>query len=555
MSERGPIDLKLRGAWARERSLAHVRGFCALGVCLLLGLPVYVLLDWMLSLPWPGRIAMLSLVGLGGIATLWRQWWRHLRRFDPVRVALQVERHHPELLSRLISYVQLQPNMAGDSASPRMVEALREEATQAALPLDFETVVDFSCLKWLYLAAAAAACVFLFSGLARMDFARAALLRLKDPRAKYPTRTHIEVLETDAIVPQGASLDLRFRASGMVPGEGTLQIHFSGEERGDEITLVREDRGNFHYRVESARKTFSYAFVLGDSSSDPFTVQVVAKPSVKEFAVTCTPPPYTGRGPETQDKTLNLNVLEGTQIQWRLVFDTPLARLRVIADSRRTPPAVQLAPDGVSAIVKWTVATLPISDRSVGADKSVGAAYRFGWTPKGYAFDFIDDLEYSIEIKPDESPKVDILQPEADEKATVNWKVPIRYKASDDYGLVQARLVFWKSDGKEQRRDLGALSANPAEGQTLWRMKDGIPNLSVGDVLSYCIEVSDNYPGSKGPHWARSQAQTVTIMSPEDYLEFVRAERERLNAELEMMMKSEESDSKGLKELRQKLGK
>ena len=232
-------------------------------------------------------------------------------------------------------------------------------------------------------------------------------------------------------------------------------------------------------------------------------------------------------------------MLEDTQIEWRLVLDLPLERLGLLLDRKAQSPRVQLSPDGASAAVQWTA--------------SQATPYRFAWTPKGYAFDFTDELEYTVEMKPDEPPRVDILQPAGDEKATVNWKAPIRFRASDDYGLLQARLVFWRADGKEQRRDLGALAANPAEGETLWRPKDSLPNLQPGDVISYCIEVSDNYPAPKGPHWSRSQAQNISVMKPEEYLEFIRAERERLNAELETMMKTEESDSQGLKELKTRL--
>jgi len=66
MSETNPtatvVDEKLYGAWQKERAHVHLRGLLRGGVCLALGLPLYVLADWLLNLPWPGRLVALAAV-------------------------------------------------------------------------------------------------------------------------------------------------------------------------------------------------------------------------------------------------------------------------------------------------------------------------------------------------------------------------------------------------------------------------------------------------------------------------------------------------------------
>ena len=54
-------------------------------------------------------LLVINLVVLGWV--LWREWFRHLKPFDPVRVALEVEATHPELSSVLVSYIQFQGEM------------------------------------------------------------------------------------------------------------------------------------------------------------------------------------------------------------------------------------------------------------------------------------------------------------------------------------------------------------------------------------------------------------------------------------------------------------
>ena len=41
---------------------------------------------------------------------LHRYWWRHLRKYDPVRVALEFERKHPELNSLLVKHTGQAPD-------------------------------------------------------------------------------------------------------------------------------------------------------------------------------------------------------------------------------------------------------------------------------------------------------------------------------------------------------------------------------------------------------------------------------------------------------------
>ena len=546
------VDEKLYGAWKKERAHVNLRGLCVVLLCLALGLPLYVLADWLLNLPWPGRLVAMAAVLAVAAVLARRHWWRQLRRFDPVRVALQVESCHPGLVSRLVSYVQLAPsgnanlligglkdaNQEIGAPSAQMVAVLRQEAVDASLSLDFEKIVDWARAKRLYLAAEIAAGVFLLSGAMSFDYARIALRRLIEPRAKYPTRTQVELLKSELVVAQGAPVELRFQGAGLVPGEGVLQIRFAGEERGDELTLLREENRLFRYHLDAARKSFAFSFLLGDAATDTEHVTVVQKPMLSGFQVTCTAPPYTHRAPESQDKTLNLNVLEGTQIEWHLAFDQPLERMWMVM-AKGAPPQVKLDSTGSSAAVKWTA--------------QQGNAYHFGFTPKGRGFNFTDEVEYTIEVKADEPPRVEILKPENNATATLNWKAPVKFRASDDYGLLSARLVFWREEGKEQRQELGVLASNPAEMEFIWKLKEAAPNLQPGDTLSYCVEAGDNYPGAQGPHWSRSQVQAINILSPEDYLEFVRAERERLNTELEVMMKTEESDAQGIKELKEKL--
>jgi len=68
-----------------------------------------------------------------------------------------------------------------------------------------------------------------------------------------------------------------------------------------------------------------------------------------------------------------------------------------------------------------------------------------------------------------------------------------------------------------------------------WKIRDTIPTLQEGDVLTYAIEATDRYTGEGGAHRSRSQARRLYIVSVEEYRRHVLEKRRKLRAELEAL--------------------
>src|SRR5581483_11112406 len=128
-----------------------------------------------------------------------RHWVRYLQRFDPTRVALQVERLHPGLNNLLVSYVQLNGHTKSLHGSPRLIEAMRGQAIHAAGPLSFAGIVNFKDLRKLLSASAVVLCLFLGSSVFAGEFYGVLLARLLNPFTDlgYPTKTKIHEVSGD----------------------------------------------------------------------------------------------------------------------------------------------------------------------------------------------------------------------------------------------------------------------------------------------------------------------------------------------------------------------
>ncbi|MCE5326873.1 MAG: DUF4175 domain-containing protein [Planctomycetaceae bacterium] len=528
------VRRRLSGAWRRERRFLATRGVCYLLMAAAALILLDVALDWSLDLAmgWRTVLVLANIVLVGGI--LYQTWWRGVRRFDPVRVALQVERLYPQLKSLLVSYVQLHTAPSESAGmSPSLVAAMCRQAVEQAQPLDFGKIVRFRTLKKIAVYSVAAAAVVLAAGYLRSDVAGIFLKRLMGAQVGYPTRTTVQMLRGDVLVQQGRTATLAAQASGEVPDDATLIIRpLDGE---NETIIVpagaeRDSKREFSYRTRELYGSFHYRYRIGDALSREYFVKVVPPPHL-EMKVWVTLPAYT-RQPALETELLSLQVLAGSRITWQVVSDRPLASIEMVPDTG-APAAMTLADKALVAKADMT------------PDKNF--SYGFRLVDKDYGFAYTPEVRYTIQIVPDNPPTVVLTQPTEDEKATARKDVNMAFTCRDDFGLIEARLVYAVEgkDGKttvaEKTQRISVFKDNDKEsgGSLVWKLDEALPALKAGDIVRYCVEVQDNRQGAGGPGIGRSDMRRLTILSPDEYLRWVLDERQRLVRAIQGVHKEE----------------
>ncbi len=522
------VEAKLRKAWRKERRYHHGDGMAHFFVWLLALVFVDLTVDWLFLLPGTGRLLLLgvNVAALGWV--VWHYWLRFLRPYDPVRVALQVERMHPELESLLVSYVQLggeAPEAA--HASPGLLRVLRRQTIETTRPIDFREIINYRELKRI---AALSAAVIAFFALYSVNWSahlEVLLRRMLDPSAEigYPTRTTIKRITGDRTLRQGDSLTLRAWAGGLIPQRGSLRVRPKGGDWERIALFPGQDQTEFAYRFREVFTPFDYYVRLGDARSRTFTVRVIPPPRIVETRVRLRYPAYTREAPRTVD-FLNLEAPEGTELTWELVCDKPLASAEMLRDETDASP-MALDPTGAIASITLTAAQ--------------SFAYQFAWKEKTHGYDYEDDIHYFVQVIPDSPPQVDLVSPIQDDKATVRKTLTVSFLARDDYGVAQAWIVYQLNDGEEKRRAIDVASGALVEGEARWRLAepDSIPGLAVGDVVTYAIEVADTHEAGDGPQISRSDARRLFIVSVPEYLRYVLEMRRRLRREIEGMRAQE----------------
>lgn len=523
------VERKLRKAWRKERRYYHGDGIAHLLVWLLALILLDLLIDWLFLLPGAGRLLLLgiNIVALGWV--LWHYWLRHLRPYDPVRVALQVERRHPELQSMLVSFVQL----TGDApetafASPALLRVLRNQTVEITRPIDFREIISYKELKRIALLSAAVIAFFALYSVNWGEHLRVLLNRMINPSAEtgYPTATTIDFVTGDATLQQGKSITIAARAGGRIPARGVLVVVPKGGADDTIALFPGGDEGDeFAYRFREVYQPFEYYIRLGDARSDDFTIGVVPPPRIVKTVVSLRYPAYTKQDAKTVD-FLNLEVPEGTIVDWELHCDRPLASAEMLRDETDASPMVLNATGTIARISRTATESF---------------AYQFRWKEREHGYAYDDEIHYFVQVIPDSPPQVEVLFPTADDKATTRKTLTVSYLARDDYGVAQAWIVYQVNEGEEKRRPIGDFDATLVEEQAAWKLAaaDSIPDLKEGDVVTFALEVADTHGGDDGPQVARSTSRRLFIVSVEDYLRYILEKRRRLRTEIEGMRTQE----------------
>lgn len=508
------IDRKLRGLWRRQRAFTHLRGGAAVLLALIGMVLAGLLVDWLLGLPPVARGLLLLGMIAAVVAVGYRQWWTRLQPFDARRAALQVERHHPQLGSSLIAYVQLGHSPDGSS---QLVEAARQHALSLAEPLAFGQLVVFRELRTLMMGAVFAAVVLFGVGMqwpvALATFGERLLNPLSD-RA-YPTRTQVALLDADAIVPRGTPVTLAATVQGVQPPEGALVVRYEGAGRWESIRVVLDEEGRLVHRFASLDRGMEYYFRAGDGTSEPRRVDVVAPPRLRRVQVALDHPEYTGRG-RTEATSLNIRAPEGTQVDWRLELDRPVAKAELLPLDGDGEPAAETHAFELNDAGEAATLSLPVQSWR----------YRLRWTLDVDGLDdpmvFDDPVQYQLHAVPDAPPQVQVLRPvRRSQSATTRMRLPIVFRASDDHGLAEAWVVYRRSrDDTEHRVSIGELTGRSADEQTFnWPLSETIEQLAVGDRIEYTIEVADNRDHEDGRQRGRAAPwRSIEVLSVEAFL-------------------------------------
>ncbi len=515
----------LRAVWHRTQRKHMSAGFLAL---FRWGIPLFLLgmvIDWLTYMPTAGRAVILAIILGVTLYKAWRNGWRHLRLFSATRTALEVEEQHGGLESLLVTAVQFRASKTEPGSSAALMDATCSKAEGAAGDLKPGKIVDFKNLKTpIWVASALAGLVLVFAVI-NGPFLAAGLARIFTPwtQIAYPTKTKLDLKAKDLVVKEGDSAKIIIGVSGVVPDTAKFYLR-TGDGKPREIELPVTD-GSCEYTLASASRDFSYRIKAGDARSDWHQVQVIAAPRIDDVQVKLEFPSYLEREVETVE-ALTLTVPQQTKLNSQITLDRPVRKAMLHRDGKEPLP-LKVTKGGRQIVIE--------------EQAKASRGYSFSWVEEEHGFNFTSP-RYFLQVASDQAPRVELTSPESNIVAMIGRPLSLAARVQDDHGI-GSTVVAYRVNQRDEASVKIKLPTQGGQGDQPidWDYRKTLPDLKIGDTLSFTMEVSDRYPGKDGPHVVRSDTRRMTFLSKRAYLKQIRKKKDRLLSRIQTIYRQQRS--------------
>lgn len=496
-----PLRHALTRVAGKHLSVQLLIGLAWIVIAAALLLTVQTMLDRLMDFPRSVRTAFL-VIDAGVFGTI---AWRKLivpfrRRWHAPEAAFAIQRHWPELGSRVISAVQLAGG-SGGGGSPLLVEALVRETTAAIPKLPLGLVVPAKPAAKSALIAFALVAVG--SSLAAWQWPLASVLFRRVALADIPLPTAtIVVPETrDLQAALGTNVTLAATAQGVLPPQGRIEIALAGGEH--RTLLVRPDTDNparFSFPFENIRQSFTYRFYLGDGRGPSFKVEALPAPLLESAEFIQEFPAYTGRPPLRQSAGA-LSLFPGSKVTVVAQASQALGLAELRFAGEQAPAKVMLEIDTVAPRVARGSFTVPVA----GLDNlSIPLVNTSGISA-------MDTTAYPVRLETDRAPVVRIEEPVDNADSIVpTARITLRARVRDDFALTRVELVTEIAGGEQRRRTL-PVGDNGLVVHEFIPVSEN-PPLTEGTQLTWWIEATDNNTAT-GPGVGTSDRRQLSIVS------------------------------------------
>lgn len=477
-------------------------------------------LDRWLSLPASVRV-VLTLLTIGVVARmLWRDLLAPLRRPIEVRdLALQVEKHHPDLDGRLISVLELDGDAldASRNVSVELVDELRQETERRLRSVRFDAILDPKPAWRMVAAAVVLVSVVVGYGLAHPQLASIFARRVFGGDARWPQRTQLRiafpetathfVVESEGDRPvrvklaRGASLPITVSVDGDDP-EFVELVPTSGLGA---VPLVRSGEREWTGRFRAVRDDFTFVARGGDDdgSDRAIDVAVYSAPTVSAVEATLDFPAYTGLARRI-DPRGDLEAPIGTRVTLNVTTSEPVATALLVFENEKGQIALEPASTDAQPA--------PTNGRLTGSFVvTESTSYSLHLTGTN-GFKNLEPATYAVVAIKDRAPVVRLLEPQlADLNVVQNGIVPFRVAADDDFGVAALTLVLTPHGATTPVEvDLAQDAQDPASRQRLltfslldlnamqFPSEGAARKVQVNDSFTYSVAAVDNKTEADG---------------------------------------------------------
>ena len=493
-----------------------------LGV-LALALVVALMMDQILPLPRALRMGLVLLwLGIGVYAA-----YRYLiqpvsQKLPNARVAAYVENHYPGFENRILSAVQLKPEMENNRFGYALgfIEKLIGGTHQLMAEIEGRKVFSQEFMKLkryggfaLVGFALLLLTLFIFPSAAK-DFAQAFDELPKTPQDILVVQID-EIQPGNARIESGTDIDIAAKVTGHfgAPVHLYYRVGNGGETMGSAsgwrnfLMTRNETEIAYRFTFKNVTQSMEYYIAVKETQSEHFQITVARTPILSRFQLKLNYPKYTQLSPQVLEENLgDVTTIVGTMVHFEGEGNKPIASARLVFEE--SDPVKLAVSEGTQLSGSFIV------QRS-----------------EKYHIELIDTdsvsnvqpIAYTIHAIEDAEPQIEIVAPGKDIVLDDSMIISLQLDAKDDYGVEKIQLVY-RVESANDDVIVPLKMWNPTETAVFIEFPWDIDPIGLypGDIISYHAEAVDA-DNVSGPNIGKSNIYSIrfpTIAELYDAVEF-----------------------------------
>lgn len=445
-------------------------------------------------------------------------------------MAAEVVGHHfNEVKDTLLNTLQLKKLSDTSPENYDLIIASINARSKKLMTVPFKSAIDYaSNKKYLYFALPPILLIgaFLVASPKMLTEPGARLLNHSVAFEKpLPFKLNIENKELTAIQQEDFILEVRVTGEE-IPSEIFLEMD------GNEFKMKQEDHLKFTYTFKKIQHDRDFRLMASGYSSDEYMIRVLPKPIILNYDIEVDYPAYLNRKTEVISNVGDINVPQGTTLNWKFYTrDAENIKFRLGKETR--------------TLTSGKSNTFSTSHRLMqGTGITITSLNKFMINA--------DSLLFFANAIPDLYPGINIEQYR---DSVYDNKLYFRGLIQDDYGFrnLEFKLARINDDKSGAEMSMQVPIQKDATEQTFYYYFDLLSlGLAPGENIKYYFEIWDN-DGVNGSKSARSQEMTFRIPTLEEINAMVDKHSEELKDDFDATIKEAKDIQKDIEKLSQEL--
>ena len=442
---------------------------------------------------------------------------------DHDEAARIIGRHFPDIEDRLLNTLQLQARADEDPAGQELLLASIAQRSDQLRPYRFTAAVDFGenrrYLKFVLPPLALFAGLYLLLPEA-MEAPTERLIHHRTEAIAMPDFRLVHDGPLEALARTDYTLTIR-TVGTVVPARVDV---LAGEGR---FRMERNADGHWTHTFRSVRESLDLVVSAPGTPDLPLRLAVLPRPELQDLRIAIRPPLHTGLPPFEQRNEGDLDVPEGSMLEFRL-GTRHADRLTLRWGDVQT----DLTPD---------------VDNRFSFRQTAETDLTYALLPASQAVPRADSVRYRLRSIEDRRPSIRVA--EIPDSLSFN-RIAFNGLVQDDYGFSGLRFVHRLRGGQEERLDLPRPSGREDGFIHFWDLSEA--GIGLGDEVEYWFEIRDN-DGVNGPKMTRSRTFIHQAPTADELAEQLDSANAELTAALEENLEEARRLREQMQELRREL--